>query len=88
MTILRSKLFSLYEERKKQNAKALAGKLIAASWWSQIRSYVLDSSRIKDLRTGFESTRVNYGLSGQIQPFLDAYLKWNVQQENNLSSFL
>lgn len=80
MTMLRSKLFALYEDQKRQNAKSIAGEQISASWGSQIRSYVLDSARIKDLRTGLESTRVSDVLAGKIKPFLDAYIKWHAQQ--------
>lgn len=77
MTILRSKIFALYEAQRKENAKSITGEYIPASWGSQIRSYVLDSARIKDLRTGLESTRPGDVLAGNIQPFLDKYIEWS-----------
>ena len=44
-------------------------------WGSQIRSYVLDSSRIKDLRTGVETSNCNSVLDGDINLFIEASLK-------------
>ena len=44
-------------------------------WGSQIRSYVLDQSRIKDLRTNYELTNTQSVLDGNINPFIEAYLK-------------
>ena len=44
-------------------------------WGSQIRSYVLDQSRIKDLRTGFESGNPSAILDGDLDPFLEESLK-------------
>ena len=48
------------------------------SWGSQIRSYVLDASRIKDLRTGVETSNTQAVLDGDIDKFIEACLK---QQE-------
>jgi peptide chain release factor 2 len=44
-------------------------------WGSQIRSYVLDQSRIKDLRTGLESSQPQVVLDGDLDPFLEESLK-------------
>ena len=44
-------------------------------WGSQIRSYVLDDARIKDLRTGVETGNTQAVLNGQLNPFLIASLK-------------
>ena len=44
-------------------------------WGSQIRSYVLDSSRIKDLRTGIETSNTQAVLDGALDPFIEASLK-------------
>ena len=79
MSVLKSKLFALSEEKKKQELKAISGDHINASWGAQIRSYVLDSARIKDLRTNFESSRPNDVLSGSIMEFLEAYIRFNAE---------
>ena len=44
-------------------------------WGSQIRSYVLDASRIKDLRTGIESSNTGAVLDGNLDKFIEASLK-------------
>jgi peptide chain release factor 2 len=44
-------------------------------WGSQIRSYVLDDSRIKDLRTGVETRNTQTVLDGALDPFIEASLK-------------
>jgi peptide chain release factor 2 len=44
-------------------------------WGSQIRSYVLDQSRIKDLRTGVETGNTQAVLDGDLDPFIEASLK-------------
>jgi len=73
MSILRSRLYSLAEEEKKKGAQVQKDSI---SWGNQIRSYVLDDSRVKDLRTGVESPRPEKVLAGDIDMFLDAYIKW------------
>ena len=47
-------------------------------WGSQIRSYVLDSARIKDLRTGVEKTNCRAVLDGDLDEFIEASLKANI----------
>jgi peptide chain release factor 2 len=76
MNVLRSKIFVMQQEQKQKDIKEASGEHIIASWGSQIRSYVLDASRIKDLRTGIESSQPNNVLSGDIMQFLDEYVKW------------
>jgi len=75
MSMLRSRLYLLEEERRKKDTQIDKESI---SWGNQIRSYVLDDSRVKDLRTGYESQRPNDVLSGEIDVFLDSYLKWRV----------
>ncbi len=48
---------------------------VGKGWGSQIRSYVLDSSRIKDLRTGVETSNTQAVLDGDIDQFIEASLK-------------
>ncbi len=75
MKQLKAKLYEL--ELQKQNAEKQAkedGKS-DIGWGSQIRSYVLDDSRIKDLRTGVENRNTQAVLDGDLDPFIEASLK-------------
>lgn len=78
MKQLRAKLYEL--ELKKRNAAAaeLEESKSDIGWGSQIRSYVLDDSRIKDLRTGVETRNTQAVLNGDLDPFIEASLKQGV----------
>ena len=75
MSQLKAKLYEF--ELSKQNAEkqALEDTKSDIGWGSQIRSYVLDQSRIKDLRTGVESSNPTTVLDGDIDRFIEASLK-------------
>ena len=75
MKQLRAKLFEL--EIQKQNAEKQANEDAKSDigWGSQIRSYVLDDSRIKDLRTGVENRNTQAVLDGDLDKFIEASLK-------------
>ncbi|WP_157490812.1 peptide chain release factor 2 [Enterovibrio coralii] len=75
MKQLRAKLFEL--ELQKQNAEKQANEESKSDigWGSQIRSYVLDDSRIKDLRTGIENRNTQAVLDGDLDKFIEASLK-------------
>ncbi|HAS6384138.1 TPA: peptide chain release factor 2 [Vibrio vulnificus] len=75
MKQLRAKLFEL--ELQKQNAEKQANEDAKSDigWGSQIRSYVLDDSRIKDLRTGVENRNTQAVLDGDLDKFIEASLK-------------
>jgi peptide chain release factor 2 len=78
MNQLRARLYEL-ELRKKQEAhKALESTKLEISWGSQIRSYVLDDSRIKDLRTGVETRNPQPVLDGNLDEFITEALKHRV----------
>lgn len=78
MKQLRAKLYEL-EMRKKNAAKqALEESKLAITWGSQIRSYVLDDSRIKDLRTGVETRDTQSVLDGDLDMFIEESLKQGV----------
>lgn len=79
MQILKSRLFET--ERKKRDAElsALKGENVDAGWGNQIRSYVLQPyQQVKDLRTGFISTNPALVLSGELNEFMEAYLRAKV----------
>ncbi len=75
MKQLKAKLFEL--EMQKQNAEKQANEDAKSDigWGSQIRSYVLDDSRIKDLRTGVENRNTQAVLDGDLDRFIEASLK-------------
>ena len=75
LKILRAKLWQIEEEKKNKEIQSLkTGKI--ASWGWQIRSYVLHPYKlIKDLRTGYEETNVDLVLDGNIDGFIESYLK-------------
>lgn len=74
MSQLRAKLYELeLRKRRAEQDKLEAGKL-EITWGSQIRSYVLDMSRIKDLRTGIEVANTQAVLDGDLDKFIEASL--------------
>ena len=79
MRLLKSKLVELELEKHEAEMAALRGERIDATFGSQIRSYVLHPyTLVKDLRSGHETGDVNAVLDGELDPFIDAYLAWNV----------
>ena len=78
MKQLRAKLYELELNKKEEELKSLEDSKSDIGWGSQIRSYVLDSSRIKDLRTGVETSNCNSVLDGDINLFIEASLKEGV----------
>jgi peptide chain release factor 2 len=78
MAMLKSKLYEL-EMRKRQAARdKLEESKTDIGWGHQIRSYVLDQSRIKDLRTGVEKGNTQAVLDGELDDFISASLKQGV----------
>ena len=75
MKQLRAKLYELELNKKEEELQSLEDSKSDIGWGSQIRSYVLDSSRIKDLRTGVETSNCNSVLDGDINLFIEASLK-------------
>lgn len=75
MKLLKAKLFELEMQKKNEDKKVLEDGKSDIGWGSQIRSYVLDDSRIKDLRTGVENRNTQAVLDGDLDPFLEASLK-------------
>lgn len=76
MKQLKSKLYDLKLKEKNQAKQKLEDAKTDIGWGNQIRSYVLDQSRIKDLRTNVEIFSTQQVLDGGIDPFLEASLKY------------
>lgn len=75
MKLLRAKLYELELQKKQAESAAVEATKSDIGWGSQIRSYVLDQSRIKDLRTGVENTNTSAVLDGDLDAFIEASLK-------------
>ncbi|WP_339859359.1 peptide chain release factor 2 [Pseudohongiella acticola] len=72
---LKAKLYELEELKRREEAQAVEADKADIGWGSQIRSYVLDQSRIKDLRTNVENTNTGAVLNGDLDRFIEASLK-------------
>lgn len=79
--LLRAKLYEMEMQKKQDENAALEASKSDIGWGSQIRSYVLDQSRIKDLRTGVESSNPSAVLDGDLNEFIEASLKMNVEKK-------
>lgn len=80
--LLRAKLARLEEEKQEAEDAAKYKNKARVGFGSQIRNYFLHpDQRVKDARTGYGVTQFNPVLDGEIQGFLDAYLRWRVGQE-------
>ncbi|MDQ3228804.1 MAG: peptide chain release factor 2 [Pseudomonadota bacterium] len=75
MKMLKAKLYELEVQKRNAEKNALEATKSDIGWGSQIRSYVLDQSRIKDLRTGVERTDTQKVLDGDLDEFVEASLK-------------
>jgi len=75
MKMLKAKLYELEVNKRNAAARVLEDSKSDVSWGNQIRSYVLDQSRIKDLRTGVEIGNTQAVLDGNLDPFMQASLK-------------
>ncbi len=75
MKQLKAKLYELEIQKRRTEQQAVEETKSDIGWGSQIRSYVLDQSRIKDLRTGVEIGNTQAVLDGGLDPFIEASLK-------------
>ncbi len=75
MNQLKAKLYELEMQQRNAEKQALEESKSDIGWGSQIRSYVLDQSRIKDLRTGVETGNTQAVLDGDLDNFIEASLK-------------
>ncbi len=82
MKILRSRLFQRQQEEDAERRNQLRGSLMPAGFGSQIRSYVLQPyTMVKDLRTGVEVGNADGVLNGDLDPFIEGWLRWRMAQD-------
>lgn len=80
MKMLKSKLLEMKEKENLEKIEDLKGNQRVISWGSQIRSYVFcPYTLVKDHRTGYEVGNVESVMDGEINGFIEAYLKCNIQ---------
>ena len=82
LKVLRSRLVALREQQRAEQRQELKGERQSMEWGSQIRSYVLQPyTLVKDHRTGFEMGNVQAVLDGDLEPFMEAFLRWDAGRE-------
>lgn len=81
MIILKAKLLIVAQEQQAEAIAEIRGDMVEASWGAQIRNYVFHPYQmVKDLRTGVETTAIDDVMAGDLESFIQAYLR----QENQL----
>lgn len=75
MELLKSKLLAIKQTEREEELARLKGETVQASFGNAIRSYVLDDRMVKDVRTKHETPHVETVLNGDLDPFIDAYLR-------------
>lgn len=81
MKTLKAKLFQLEEEKKAAELAEIRGEQKEIAWGSQIRNYVFHPySLVKDVRSGYETGNIQNVMDGDLDPFMDAYLKWSLSK--------
>lgn len=77
MQMLKTKLIMRKQEENERIAAGIRGEVSDIGWGSQIRSYVMQPyTMVKDLRTGYETGNVGAVMDGDLDPFMNSYLKW------------
>lgn len=79
MEVLKSRLLTMEQEKQDAELNALKGDHVSAEWGNQIRSYVLHPYQmVKDHRDDYETSQTQKVLDGELDGFMEAYLKWRV----------
>ena len=82
MKMLKSKLLDMKEKEHKDKIEDLKGNQMDIAWGSQIRSYVFcPYTMVKDHRTNYEVGNVQSVMDGNLNEFINSYLKWNKQDK-------
>jgi len=77
MTVLKSRLYKMEQEKRQEAMAKLTGEKKEIGWGSQIRSYVFQPYQmVKDHRTGVEKGDIGSVMDGEIDPFIEGFLKW------------
>lgn len=83
MNMLKAKLYEREEEKKAKQKAAIEGEQLDIGWGSQIRSYVFHPyTMVKDHRTNYETGNGQAVMDGDLDPFINAYLQYQLEQAN------
>ena len=83
MQILKSILYKKALDKQLAKKKEIEDAKLKNEWGAQIRSYVFDDRRVKDHRTGYQTTDVDSVMNGNLNGFIESYNNWIIEQENN-----
>lgn len=83
MQILKSILYKKALDKQLAKKKEIEDAKLKNEWGAQIRSYVFDDKRVKDHRTGYQTTDVDSIMNGNLNGFIESYNNWIIEQENN-----
>jgi peptide chain release factor 2 len=87
LKILKARLLEREIARREEEQAKIKGEHRATGWGSQIRSYVLHPyNLVKDHRTGYETSDTAATLDGEVEPFIEAYLRWSIGRGTNSSN--
>lgn len=85
LAILKAKLLVIAQEQRTQAIAEIRGDMVEAAWGNQIRNYVFHPYQlVKDLRTNLETTDINAVMDGELESFIEAYLRHNSNYSDNL----
>ncbi len=83
MGMLKAKLYQKELDEQREKEAAIKGEQLEIGWGSQIRSYVFHPyTMVKDHRTNYETGNGQAVMDGELDPFIYAYLQWNLKQQN------
>jgi len=84
MAVLRAKLVERQQEEREVEMARLRGEHVEAGWGNQIRSYVLQPyTMVKDLRTGVETSNPTAVLDGDLDAFIEGYLRSRIGSDGD-----
>ena len=84
LELLKAKLYQLEQQKLMEKKKQYEGEKTDIGWGHQIRSYIFHPYRlVKDLRTGYETGNVDAVMDGEIDEFIENYLRWSAENKKN-----
>ncbi len=87
MKVLKARLFQRRQQEAAEQLDQIRGQIMPAEFGSQIRNYVLQPyTLVKDVRTGLEVGNAQAVLDGEIDPFIEAWLRWRMTQQGEVSA--
>ncbi len=86
MKVLKARLFQRQQQEAAEHLDQIRGQVMPAEFGSQIRNYVLQPyTLVKDVRTGFEMGNTQAVLDGEIDPFIESWLRWRLSKNSEVA---